>query len=164
MISHSSYLLFQNQLLSYFMVPNKFQSSVFPRLPPASLPAFFFPWYTRILDALVSKSTGPTISILTVIVIVKYSIVYCIVKHNICIFPRDWGYFFSFIFCVLLVDFELGKNVTFFLENNVFVTDYFDGVYCLANYIEKMNSTQQMLAVPRNVSEQAKELWRLFHK
>lgn len=37
------------------------------------------------------------------------------------------------------MDFELSKNDTFFLEKNVFVTDCFDGVYCLANYIEKMN-------------------------
>lgn len=62
------------------------------------------------------------------------------------------------------MDFELSKNDSFFLENNVVVTDCFDGVYCLANCIEKMNSTQQMLAVPRNISEQAEELWRLFHK
>lgn len=46
----------------------------------------------------------------------------------------------------------------------LFVTDCFDGVYFLANYIIKMNSTQQMFAVPRNISEQAKELWRIFHK
>lgn len=101
MISHASYLLLQNNFLSYLGSHINFNHL----LPLTLLALFFFPWYTRILDALISKSTVPTIQILQVIVTVNCRIAYGIVKSNLSSFPRDWGWVFALVFYILLVAF-----------------------------------------------------------
>lgn len=92
-------------------------------------------------------------------------IAYSAVKHSM---PFREGvilvFFPLYILCAHCGTPKLSKNYTFLLENNAFVPDCFGGGYCLTNDIEKMNSAWQMFPFPHNISEQAKELWRMFHK
>lgn len=89
---------------------------------------------------------------------------YSAVKHSIPV--RDGGDFVCLPLNILCAPCGLPSQVKITLSSwkTIYFYQTFGDGYCLTNDIEKLNSIRQMLPFSRIISEQAKQLWRMFHK